>query len=106
METRRDRIRQRRGVEVVPCHSGATAAAGVHGEEATVEDRERSAYGRGGEWRNSLLLRGAGGGGQPAEKRELEEIGAVLNQGDQGGNLIAPSLTRMILIPDLPDIQG
>ena len=33
------------------------------GVEATVEDRERSAFGRGEEWRKR-------GGGQPAEKRE------------------------------------
>ena len=33
------------------------------GEEATVDDREQSAYGCGEEWRKR-------GGGQPAEKRE------------------------------------
>ncbi len=33
------------------------------GEEATVEDRERGAFGRGEEWRKR-------GGGQPTEKRE------------------------------------
>ena len=33
------------------------------GVEATVEDRERSAFGRGEEWRKR-------GGDQPAEKRE------------------------------------
>ncbi len=33
------------------------------GVEATVEDRERSAFGPGEEWRKR-------GGGQPAEKRE------------------------------------
>ncbi len=35
------------------------------GVEATVEDRERSAFGRGEEWRKPER-----GGGQPAEKRE------------------------------------
>ena len=35
------------------------------GVEATVEDRERSAFGRGEEWRKR-------GGGQPAENRECE----------------------------------
>ncbi len=33
------------------------------GEEATVEDRDRSAYGRGEEWRKR-------GGGKPGEKQE------------------------------------
>ncbi len=51
------RIRQR--VEEVLERDG-------RGEAATVKDRERSAYGRGEEWRKR-------GGGQPAEKREWSE---------------------------------
>ena len=42
---------------------GGSAKRDGRGGEATVEDRERSAFGRGEEWRKR-------GGGQPAEKRE------------------------------------
>ncbi len=41
------------------------------GEEATVEDRERSAYGRGEEWRKR-----DGGQAADSEKREREEMEA------------------------------